>query len=237
MTWKTYWIFTCIIIGKAFITVHGITSIVDSNSGEICVPIGVVHEWGLSEENNNQEDLIIWERTEPIDEQKEIFFRNMVSLLIDSSVENLFSSQIVNRYLSIRDILQILMIFRSLDNYPVISNGIGKIYITYSIRNIANLLFNLKLIYIEYTPKYLLDKYQIKHQWKISFIFNLFPKEFNQMNILQEIFNSFSFCILVKICKFEFIFNFLIKKFSWTYLSCHLKMINIETSNFYSLSI
>ena len=137
----------------------------NSNSGEICIPVGVVHEWGYAEENDNKEDfLVIWERTQPIDDEKEIFFQNMISSLIDSSLGNPFSSQSVNRRLSIRDILQILTTFRSLDNYPVIWNGIGKRYITYCTLNIGNLfgrlisglkLFILNIHHNEYTPQWL----------------------------------------------------------------------------------
>lgn len=154
--------------GKAFVTVNGITSIIDSNSGEICIPIGIIHEWGLIEDNNNQEDLIIWERTEPNDGEKEIFFRNMILSLIDSSIGNPYSSKNINNHFSIRDILQILIIFRSLDNYPIIWNSFGKKYFTYFILNIANLFgklfFSLKPIYIEYTPQYFWEKYKFKYQ-------------------------------------------------------------------------
>ncbi len=57
--------------------------------------------------------------------KKEIFFRNMISFLIDSSLENPFSFQIVNRHLSIRDILQFFVTFIALDNYSVFWNGLG----------------------------------------------------------------------------------------------------------------
>jgi hypothetical protein len=60
--------------GKTFITVDEITSIVNSNSDEICIPIGVVRE------NDNEEDLIIWERIETIDSKKEFSFWNRFHL-------------------------------------------------------------------------------------------------------------------------------------------------------------
>jgi len=52
-----------VLSGKSFVTIDGINLIVYSNSSEICVPIGVVHQWGIGKENNNTEDLVIWERT------------------------------------------------------------------------------------------------------------------------------------------------------------------------------
>ena len=154
--------------GKAFVTIDGKTTIVDTSSGELCVPIGVVHEWGVAEENNDNDELVIWERTEPVDGLKEIFFRNLISSLLDSSLGNPFSSESIHRRLAIRDVLQFFVIFQSLDNYPVFWNGIGKRYVTYSFLFIGNLLgrflFGLKPFYIEYTPEWFYEKQKLKSQ-------------------------------------------------------------------------
>ncbi len=90
----------------------------------------------------------------------------MFSSLNDSSTGNPFSSQSFYRRLSIRDILQLFVTSRALDNYPVIWNGFGRRFITYSLLNIANFIgkifFGLKPFYIEYTPQRLWDKYKQK---------------------------------------------------------------------------
>jgi hypothetical protein len=101
-------------------------------------------------------------------EKNEIFFRNIISSLIDSELGNPFSSETVTRYLSIRDILQMLITFKAFDNYPVLWNGIGRRYITYSIFTIGDFIgrifFSLKPISKEYTPQWLWDQNQIKDQ-------------------------------------------------------------------------
>jgi hypothetical protein len=56
--------------GKAFVIVNGISSIIDSTCGELCISSGIVHQWGVMD--NNQ--LIIWERTEPNDGKKRNLF-------------------------------------------------------------------------------------------------------------------------------------------------------------------
>lgn len=150
--------------GKAFVTVDGRSSIIDSTSGEICIPRGVVHAWGIVE--GSDEELIIWERTEPMDGEKEIFFRNLISSLVDSSLGNPFSAQSIRRRLSVRDVLQFLVTFRALDNYPLIWNGVGRRYISYLILSIGDFcgrtFFGLKPFYIEYTPDHLWDKHKQK---------------------------------------------------------------------------
>ena len=151
--------------GKAFVTVNDQTSIIDANSGEICVPRGVVHEWGLSEQTGDEE-LVIWERTEPADGEKEIFFRNLISCFIDSPMGNPFLSASINRRLAIRDIFQLFVTFRALDNYPVMWNGFGKRYVTYLILAIGNFfgrtLYGLRPFYLEYTPHHLWNRHKEK---------------------------------------------------------------------------
>ena len=151
--------------GKAYVVVDGVKSIIDSHSGEICVPIGVVHEWGVADDHSDEE-LVMWERTEPTDGEKEVFFRNMISSLIDSSIGNPFSSANTSRRPSIRDVFRLLVIVRALDNYPVIWNGFGGRFLTYSLLNIGNFIgkvfFGLKPFYMEYTPQQLWDKHKQK---------------------------------------------------------------------------
>ena len=150
--------------GKASVMVDGITSIIDSSSGEICIPKGVVHAWGLTDDCD--EELIIWERTEPMDGEKQIFFRNLISSLVDSSLGNPFSVQSLQRRLSLRDLLQFFVTFRALDNYPLIWNGFGRRSISYLMLNIGDFcgrtFFGLKPFYFEYTPDHLWDKHKQK---------------------------------------------------------------------------
>ena len=160
--------------GKASVTIDGVTSIIDSNSSEICIRKEVVHGWGVIE--NDEEELIIWERIESGDGEKEIFFRSMVSSLVDSSMGNLYSPQADFRRLSFGEILQFFLPFRYLDNYPVVWNGFGKRYITYSLLKIVDLcgrlFFGLQAIYIEYTPEHFWEKNKENHTLNFLFLFN-----------------------------------------------------------------
>jgi hypothetical protein len=101
-----------------------------------------------------------------MDGEQELFFRNIISSLIDSSIGNPFLSQSIHRRLSIRDILQFIVTFRALDTYPVIWNGFGRRFLTYFLVNIGNFIgkifFGLKPFYIEYTPEWLWEKYKQK---------------------------------------------------------------------------
>jgi hypothetical protein len=109
------------------------------------------------------------ERTLPADDKKEVFFRNLISCLLDSrdpeSVE-LFQPSLFHPIASIQFILQFFSTFRALDIYTVligwpVPRSVTH-WITYVVLNVATsiaALLGIQPVYSEYTPDRLWQKH------------------------------------------------------------------------------
>ena len=109
------------------------------------------------------------ERTLPADGQKEVFFRNLVSCLLDSrdpESTKLFQPSLLHPIASLRFILQFFCTFRALDNYPVflgwpVPRSVSH-WVTYGVLNAASslaALLGIQPAYLEYTPDRLWQKH------------------------------------------------------------------------------
>jgi hypothetical protein len=148
--------------GQALITVGDHTAVFGSDDGVVTVPRFTIHQYGRADntpEGTASKDtvLLVKEWTDPADGDKEIFFRNMISTIMDHQ-----SGKIGN----FKTLLSLFVIMRHHDNYPLFWRGPRLVggtcqkltmrLFTYSILGLADgfgRLFALKGTYAEYTPK------------------------------------------------------------------------------------
>ncbi|KAI1342475.1 hypothetical protein F5Y15DRAFT_305369 [Xylariaceae sp. FL0016] len=87
---------------------------VGSIDGVIIVPRGTIHEWRRSQTEGLHEELVVKEWTDPKDGQKEVFFRNLNSIIIDAINDGEGSRRL--RWLD----LELMNLFWRLDNWPLV---------------------------------------------------------------------------------------------------------------------
>ncbi|KAE8323591.1 hypothetical protein BDV39DRAFT_195801 [Aspergillus sergii] len=108
-----------VIQGAAKVTIQNRTCTYRPSDGVITIPKFAVHEWSrvrnLDDSDVNDEDLIVQEWTDPADGLKEVFFRNLNSVILERSGKGWFGSVVF--------MLQLWTIFHKLDNWPVILDG------------------------------------------------------------------------------------------------------------------
>lgn len=173
--------------GRARVTIAGTTGIYTPSDGVLIVPRYARHEWSRAdvvveedeEEGRGREggkeingtgeeqDLIMREWTDPTDGEKEIFFRNLSSIILDSTADG---TKAPNTFWLT---WQLLVVFWTLDNFPVVvpvgdSTGLLGMMIesvfTYGALFVAAFvgrLVGLKAWYGEYTPAVLVEGKQI----------------------------------------------------------------------------
>ena len=125
-------------------------------------------EHGKAElENLKGQDLIAEEWTDPADGQKEIFFRNTFSTLLEPQYKSEVSS-----LGELRRMLQIMCVMWELDNYLVIVDFGGwrggwrsqvEAAFTYTVMGCLMMLGRLcgcKAVSEEYTPKHLIERWE-----------------------------------------------------------------------------
>lgn len=126
--------------------------------GIIRVDKNVIHEWKRpSARYDEEEDLVVEERTDPADGQKEIFFRNLNSVILDA--ERTVPPRIrVGWWIE----WQIMVICHGMDNFPVfVKNEALMNIVTHLLLTAAmcvGICVRLKPHYDEYTPSLLLEK-------------------------------------------------------------------------------
>jgi quercetin dioxygenase-like cupin family protein len=148
-----------IIQGAAKVTLNGTTSTYTAEDGIIVVPCYARHEWHRADAAHPQSttDLIVKEWTDPIDGQKEIFFRNLNSAILDANAAGLLNEIWLT--------LQLFMIFAVLDTYPVFWSGpkslrlgarVVEWVVTHAVLRLALVLgglLGLRAVWDEYTPE------------------------------------------------------------------------------------
>ncbi|CAM1505130.1 Fc.00g107670.m01.CDS01 [Cosmosporella sp. VM-42] len=148
--------------GYALITLGDRTAVFTKDDGVVTIPRYTIHQYMRADsveegKAGKNMDLVVREWTEPADGDKEVFFRNVLSLLMDrrntviGNVSMLFS---------------IMVVAWAHDNYPVFWRGprfIGKVLqgaimrtVTYSLMGPLSLIGRLvgfKRDYPEYNPR------------------------------------------------------------------------------------
>lgn len=168
---ETHTEFLQIIKGRAEVTFGGRTRNITPGDGIIRVERFAKHEWkrakprarealedrgDLRQAGDADEELVVKEWTDAEDGMKEIFFRNLNSVITEPMNEDLWLPDL---WIT----LQLFMIFHGLDNYPVLLGGVAGHLMTHVVlraARILGLILGLKPAYPEYTPKRLLDKYE-----------------------------------------------------------------------------
>lgn len=150
-----------IIQGTALVTLNNTTERYAADDGIIVVPRYARHEWKRAEAGGGQ--LVVREWTDPADGQKEVFFRNLSSV-IEEEVKTT-GGMVRGWWLEI----QIWVVCSALDNFPVlvgfqwipVMGNLLESLVTHLFLWIAALvghLVYLRGVYVEYTPKGLLDR-------------------------------------------------------------------------------
>jgi quercetin dioxygenase-like cupin family protein len=142
-----------VVRGTALVTLNGITKSFSSEDGIIIVPRLARHEWRRA--NADGEELVVKEWTDPVDGEKEIFFRNLSSVIVDCTK----TGPPVEWWLT----WQLFVVFWGLDNYPVILDlswvPLIGLRLEWALTHIillaavlAGKIGGLKSVYEEYTP-------------------------------------------------------------------------------------
>lgn len=155
--------------GTALVTLDGVTNTYTSSDGIITVPRYTRHEWRRGDKGNGEDkdELVVKEWTDPEDGEKEIFFRNLNSAILDATSNGLGKP---NEWMLT---WQLFTIFWQLDNFPVlISLGrfpiVGEVlerWVSFLVLGVAALLggiVGVRGVRDEYTPTR--DKYQKAHR-------------------------------------------------------------------------
>ena len=143
--------------GLALVTLGDETLVVGPEDGVVTIPRYVKHDYRRADavtDKARDVALIVKEWTEPADGEKQRFFRNVVGVIKDRK-QGLLAS--------VWTLCQLFVIFRGLDNYPVLlpmpkllgsaGRGVERIF-TYGVLAIVAIfgwLLGLKVEYPEYT--------------------------------------------------------------------------------------
>ncbi|KAI9722678.1 MAG: hypothetical protein M1812_001609 [Candelaria pacifica] len=143
-----------VVQGTASVILLDKTLVVTADDGPITIPAFAKHEWMRAPTHGNDVDLIVNEWTSPIDGQKQIFFRNLNSVI---------QEDYSNKWMPVGWLitLQLFVIFRALDNYPVFVEGWVDRWVTHMILWMAGLFgwaMGFRGWYTEYTPEILIDR-------------------------------------------------------------------------------
>jgi mannose-6-phosphate isomerase-like protein (cupin superfamily) len=148
-----------IIQGVALVTLNGITRNYTAADDIIVVPPFSRHEWQRADsiQPHPDIDLIVREWTDPVDGQKEVFFRNLNSAILDATAAGPPNEFWLT--------LQLFMVSAVLDNYPVLYSGPRPLrflasafewVVTHAVLFLAMVvgrIFAMSAVYDEYTPR------------------------------------------------------------------------------------
>jgi quercetin dioxygenase-like cupin family protein len=101
-----------IVRGTALVTLNNASRTFAAEDGIITVPRFARHEWQRATPDG--EELVVKEWTDPADGQKEIFFRNLSSVILDCTKDGPPNEWWLT--------WQLFVVFWGLDNYPVFLN-------------------------------------------------------------------------------------------------------------------
>lgn len=157
-----------VVKGTALVTLDGVTNTYTSSDGIITVPRYMKHEWQRGDKGNGEDkdELVVKEWTDPEDGEKEIFFRNLNSAILDATSNGLRKP---NEWMLT---WQLFTIFWQLDNFPVflelswfpIVGEVLERWISFLVLWVASLLggmVGVRGVREEYTPAR--DKHQKAH--------------------------------------------------------------------------
>ncbi|PMD39633.1 hypothetical protein L207DRAFT_512632 [Hyaloscypha variabilis F] len=142
-----------IVRGSALVTLDNRTQVFTSDNGIITVPRFARHEWQRASAEG--EDLVVKEWTDPADGQKEVFFRNLSSVILDCTKDGPPKEWWLT--------WQLFVVFWGLDNYPVFLKMawiplIGTLlewvltHVVLLVAVFAGKMIGLSSVYAEYTP-------------------------------------------------------------------------------------
>ena len=92
------------------------------SDGVVTVPRGTIHEWHRSEGDDLDSELVVTEWTMPSDGQKEIFFRNIDGLVLNT--HHWIDVKYWREQALLEDIeVEIRLLGWKMDNFPIVLNG------------------------------------------------------------------------------------------------------------------
>jgi hypothetical protein len=155
-----------VVSGTALVTLNSTTKTFTPEDGIITVPRFARHEWRRSTPEGGE--LVVKEWTDPADGEKEVFFRNLSSVVVDCTKYGPPNEWCLT--------WQLLVVFWGLDNYPVFLQFgwvplIGTMLewaITHFVllaAVLAGKIVGFKSTYEEYTPKRIMSR-QLRQEAK-----------------------------------------------------------------------
>ncbi|MCJ1290311.1 hypothetical protein MMC34_001847 [Xylographa carneopallida] len=145
-----------VVKGSAKVTVGPLTRTYTKADGSIRIAKFVVHGW--SRATADGEDLIVQEWTDPADGVKEVFFRNLFSVIFDAKNMKEDFSKLLPMGWWVG--WQILVISSGMDETPLLVESLGSGFIAQvvavmllSLAAFAGWLVGLRVSYQEYTPR------------------------------------------------------------------------------------
>lgn len=141
--------------GRASVTLGSITKTYESTDNDIRIDRFVIHEWQRASEDGDELVMQAW--TDPADGVKEVFFRNLNSIILDvENATNEFSRLLPTDWWVT---WQILTISPGLDEFPVLVERFGRGLLAKAVSGVLlwvvariGWLVGLKWSYKEYTP-------------------------------------------------------------------------------------
>jgi hypothetical protein len=116
--------------GRASVTLAGETKVYGPDDGVVVVERFTVHEWRRADDEGGE--LMVQEWTEPQDGEKEVFFRMLNSFLAEPRPEKMYRRLSFPLLLgeswveSWVVLVQLFVIFRELDNWPILVGTKGR---------------------------------------------------------------------------------------------------------------
>ncbi|MCJ1329984.1 hypothetical protein MMC10_006665 [Thelotrema lepadinum] len=140
--------------GTALVTLGSHTHSITPSDGPVTIERGMIHEW--RRDSSDSGVLIVEEWTDPADGEKELFFRNLCSALLDMTASPSHAPSPSWLPFDWWISLQLFLVFREFDNYPLFYSGVTSRPVTYLILRVAQfvgLILGLRGHYNEYTPE------------------------------------------------------------------------------------
>lgn len=156
-----------VISGHAWVSVDGDSRIISAEGGHITVPRYARHEWRRTikadghgfQDSWDKEELVVEEWTDPFDGEKEVFFRNLNSVITDTTRSPTWWTE---WWLT----LQLFAVFAANDNYPVfVPQSVESRTVQHLVTHfvlfvvcVLGKLLGVRGVYEEYTPSELSKK-------------------------------------------------------------------------------
>ena len=141
--------FIQVIQGRALVTLGDKVKAYGAEDGVICIEKFALHEWKRVPNDDSDTDLVVQEWTFPPDGEKEVFFRNLNSIILDAEKTLPWSTFRMDWWIE----WQIMSLCHGMDNFPVyVTDSRTVTHVFLFIAAWLGILLGISSRYREYTP-------------------------------------------------------------------------------------